>query len=226
MTLYIAPIVEGHTEQQDCIERLLQRVWGELLHAPNRLQVLEPFRCKRDSFLQTDGRVLTETVTKAALKLGVVSRKEAQAQSLLLILLDAEDDCPATLSKLILERVKSVVPAEVAMSCVLPKRMTENWIVAGCATLAGVNGLPDPLPPHSQPEDCGGAGWLDKQLRLVNPKRKYSKTIDAKRFINAMSLDGCRANSRSFRKLCKELELRLPPPQPLDPPSATEPRSD
>ncbi len=39
MTLYIAPIVEGQTEA-GCIERLLQRIWMELLGGPERMQVL------------------------------------------------------------------------------------------------------------------------------------------------------------------------------------------
>jgi hypothetical protein len=68
MTLYISPIVEGHGEVRS-IEKLLHRVWNELCATPRRLQVLEPFRPKRDQLLQTDGIVLSREVLKASLKL-------------------------------------------------------------------------------------------------------------------------------------------------------------
>jgi hypothetical protein len=50
MMLYIAPLVEGQTEA-GCIERLLHRVWLELLGEPMSLQVLPPSRGKRDQLL-------------------------------------------------------------------------------------------------------------------------------------------------------------------------------
>ena len=68
MTLYIASVVEGHTEQL-CIERLLQRIWNELLGGAERLQVLEPFCRPRGSLVHADVRVLEETVLKASLAL-------------------------------------------------------------------------------------------------------------------------------------------------------------
>lgn len=213
MTLYVAPIVEGQTEQ-GCIERLLHRVWHELLARPERLQVIEPFRGHRDSLVHPDGKVLTDTVGKTFLKLRAALRKEPEAQALLLVLLDSEGDCPATLAPRLLEVAKRAAPADIALACVLANRMTENWIVAGCSTLAGVNGLPNLLIPPPDAEVCSGAGWLESQLRSVNRARKYSKTVDAKVFVAAMDLEACRANSRSFRKLCKELESRIPPPTP------------
>src|SRR5205085_10605872 len=85
MNVYVAPIVEGQTEQ-GCVERLLHRVWGELLHRPERLQVLEPFRGQRDALVHPNGRVLTESVQKAFLKLQAKTRKDPAAQSLLLIM--------------------------------------------------------------------------------------------------------------------------------------------
>ena len=209
MTLYIAPVVEGHTER-GCLERLLWRVWNELLTSSERLQVLEPFRGHRDSLTQSDGKVLAGTVLKAALKLRAASQKDPNAQILVLILLDAESDCPAAFAPRLSEVAKKSVPDGIPIACVLAKRMLENWIVAGSSTLAGVNGLPNPLPSHDDPESCGGAGWLDGQLRSVNKTRKYTKTADAKVFVGAMDLKRCRDTAPSFDKLCRELESRLP----------------
>ncbi len=227
MTFYIAPVVEGQTEQ-GCLERLLHRVWCELLAQPERLQVLEPFRGQRDALVHPDGKVLTASVQKAFLKLHAKVRKDADARSLLLILLDAEGDCPATLAPRLLTVARAALPPDSSVACVLPKRMLENWIVAGSATLAGVNGLPNSLPPPTNPEDCGGSGWLSAQLRSVNQGRKYTKTADAKVFVAGMDLQGCRSTAPSFDKLCRELEGRVPPlsqaPQPEgEPPPAGSP---
>jgi hypothetical protein len=209
MTLYVAPVVEGQTEQA-CVERLLQRVWGQLLGAPERLQVLEPFRGQRDALVHPDGAALTDCVRKAFLKLNVKAGKDPQARRLLLVLLDAEGDLPCQLAPRLLGVVRAALPAGAPVACVLPRRMLENWIVAGASTLAGVNGLPDALPAGEQFEDRSGAGWLEEQLRSRDRTRKYKKTVDAEAFVRAMNLHECRANAPSFDKLCRELEALLP----------------
>lgn len=127
----------------------------------------------------------------------------------MLILLDAEDGCPATLAPRLLDTARKPLPVDVAVSCVLAKRMLENWIVAGASTLGGVSGLPNPLPPRDRFEDRSGAAWLDEQIRSQNRARKYRKKEDSPAFVRAMALPECRANAPSFDKLCRELENRL-----------------
>jgi len=133
-------------------------------------------------------------------------KRDVAAQSLLLILLDAESDCPATLAPRLLSVARKALPADVPVACVLAKRMLENWIVAGASALGGVNDLPDPLPERDQFEDHSGVAWLDEQLRSRNRARKYKKTTDALEFVRAINLQECRANSPSFDKLCRTLE--------------------
>ena len=209
MTLYIVPIVEGQTEQ-GCVEQLLQRVWRELLCRSERLQVVEPFRGRRGELVHPNGVVLTDTVGKAFVKLKAKAKKDAQAELLILILLDAEGDCPATLAPRLLKVARKALPTEISVCCVLAKRMLENWIVAGASTLAGVNGLPNPLPPRDRYEEINGAAWLNKQRRRENKTQKYKKTVDAAVFIQRMNLQECRENSPSFDKLCRDLEAQLP----------------
>jgi hypothetical protein len=113
--------------------------------------------------------------------------------------------------------------------------MIENWIVGGALTLAGVNGLPDPLPERTQFEDGNGAAWIKARLKSQNKARAYKKTVDAPAFVQAMDLAECRANCPSFDKLCRELEARVSPPQgtvegtgtniPPDPEQPAEPAS-
>jgi hypothetical protein len=213
MTLFIVPVVEGQTEQ-GCVERLLHRVWHELLGQPERLQVVEPFRGHRDELVHPNGLVLTETVGRALVKLQSKSRKDSQARPLILILLDAEDDCPKALAPRLLEVARKALPAEVPVSCVFAKRMLENWFVAGASTLAGLGGLPEPLPARERFEERSGAAWLEEQIRRQNRARKYQKKQDALVFVREMALQECRANAPSFDKLCRELEAHLPqPPQ-------------
>jgi hypothetical protein len=102
--------------------------------------------------------------------------------------------------------------------------MLENWIVAGASTLAGVNGLPDPLPARDQFEDGNGVAWLKAQLKSRNKARAYKKTVDAPAFVQVMDLAECRGNCPSFDKLCRELEARVsPPPREGEGPEAGQP---
>lgn len=208
MTFYVVPIVEGQTEVS-CIERLLQRIWMELLTAPVRLQVLPASRGKRDALVNPKHPDFKTKIEEAYAKLARRLRHDSSGRGLLLLLLDAERDCPAELAPRLLEaalRVRSDTP----IACVLAKRMLENWIVAGASTLAGVHDLPEPLPARDQFEERSGAAWLEAQLRSRNNTRKYKKTADAEPFVRAMNLQECRANSPSFDKLCRELETRFP----------------
>jgi hypothetical protein len=218
MTFYIVPIVEGQTEA-GCIERLFQRVWAELLAAPVRLQVLPASRGKRDALINPKHPDFRDKIEEAYAKMARRLRHDSSGQGLLLLLLDAETDCPAELAPRLLGAATQA-RSDAPIACVLAKRMLENWIVAGASTLAGVNGLPDPLPARDRFEDRSGAAWLESQLRSKNKARKYKKTDDAEVFIRAMALQECRANAPSFDKLCRELEARLP--QPPDTPGPTD----
>ena len=86
---------------------------------------------------------------------------------------------------------------------------------AAAASLRGKNDMPADL---SKPEDPEkeelGKAWVKKHL-----PRKYKETIDQPRFVGHISLTECRDSSRSFRKLVKELEQRLPLPPATVPPA-------
>jgi hypothetical protein len=207
MTFFIVPIVEGQTENT-CVERLLHRVWTELLAGSVRLQVLLPSRASRDKLVNPTGAELADKVEEAVAKLNQRLCRDQQARGLLLLLLDAERDCPKELAPKLLAKARQA-RSDADVVCVLAKRMLENWIVAGASTLAGINGLPNELGARDQFEERSGAAWLEGQLRLRNPRRKYKKTVDAEQFIQAMNLSECLDNCPSFAKLCKELQARL-----------------
>lgn len=217
MSVFIAPIVEGHAEVK-AVERLLFRIWNEVVCGTDRLQVLEPFRPKRDQILQVDGVALGKEVQKAVIKLQAKLKREVSATGLVLLLFDAEKECPAQLARRLLDLAHKA-RADAPIACVLANQMFENWIIAGSGTLHGVNGLPNPLPDVADVEAVGGKGWIKEQLRAVNRNRAYSETIDAPQYVQRMDVLGARTRSPSFDKLCRELAKLFPPLQP-DPPPA------
>jgi hypothetical protein len=211
MTAYIAPIVEGQTEVS-CVERLLHRIWDEFLTRPERLQVLPPARGSRPALVHPSGGPLSVKIGDACTSLARRLHHDPSGRGLLLLLLDAENDCPATLAPRLLGTAAGAVPVGTPIACVLAKRMLENWIVAGASTLAGMHDLPTSLPSRDRFEERNGAAWLEVQLRKRDRRRKYKKKVDAAEFVRAMSLPECRANSPSFDKLCRDLEAFFPGP--------------
>jgi hypothetical protein len=79
MTVWTIPIVEGQTEQRS-IERLLHRVWTELLGQHERLQVVEPFRGSRDALTHPDGKALADATIKSFLKLQSRAKNDHDAR--------------------------------------------------------------------------------------------------------------------------------------------------
>jgi Domain of unknown function (DUF4276) len=221
MTLFVAPIVEGQTEQ-GCVERLLWRVWTDVCRTNERLQVLTPIRRHRDVLVDEKREDLTKAVEEAQLTLRARTRRDPQGRPLVLILLDAEQNCPGELGPQLLARGQQAWQgADVA--CVIAKRMIENWIVAGAtpATLGGVNGLPADVQAPTDPEDRNGARWLNDQIRKQSRSGKYAKTVDGPAFVERMDLQLCRGTAPSFDKLCRVLEVRAQaggqPAQPAPP---------
>lgn len=214
MTLFIAPIIEGQTEST-CISTLLQRLWSELLgtEACDSLVVLPTNRTSRSAFVSARKPELTEKIQQAVRLLLSRMHDPEVDRGFVLVLIDAEEDCPKSLAPALMTRaIETRSDADIA--CVLPTRQLENWFKAAAESLRGVNGLPHDLTIPTDPEHGSGATWLTKELKRSNPKHRYSKTTDALEFVRKMNLQQCRKNSRSFDKLCRELAKRLPTANP------------
>jgi hypothetical protein len=213
MSLYVAPIIEGETEER-CVKLLLSRIWRDLLAAADReeLCVLDPNPANRGSLVKHDHPELGERV-ELSFRLMRSRMRQPGDRGFILILLDADEDCPKTLAERLLTRARAA-RSDAGIACVLAKRELENWFKAAAASLAGLCGLPADLEVPANPEDGSGDAWLTKQMRKKDRRQKYTKPADALALVEKMDLHQCRANSRSFRKLCKELEARLPPPGP------------
>lgn len=195
-TLGIAPIVEGHGEQQSA-RILLTRVVHELLGGPYPV-VLPPIRQPR-SKLVTKAQELDRAVRLATLKLQ--QQRDRFEQGLVLVLLDADEDRPCELAPMLLQRTRR---DDLDMACVLANPEYETWFVAAASSLSQylrVEGEPVADPESNRLKKA----WVEQRF-IGSP---YSPPIDQPRLTAAMDLSLCRVACPSFDKLCRELEQRL-----------------
>ncbi|HMQ14740.1 MAG TPA: DUF4276 family protein [Phycisphaerae bacterium] len=201
--LRVAPIVEGHGEVA-AVPILLRRIWGELL-AGEYLDVLQPVRVPRTKVVRhVDGGPSSVQGPELARAVALASRKIAdhsdQAMpALILVLLDANSDCPAKLAP----QFSDLLPSA-NVACVLARVEYETWFVGAADSLGDYLTLDDDDPAPADPEGQGcGKAWVKKRFR------RYSETVDQPRMTAQMDLKKCRERSPSFDKLCRELQRRL-----------------
>lgn len=154
-TYFVAPVVEGLGEVQ-AVPILLRRLAGVINPAAN-LEINAPLRVKAGSFLN-DPDYFRRYIELAA-------RKAMQwPASRVLILLDCDDDCPARLGPLLLERAQAC-RADARQLVVLARREFETWFLYAAESLRGTCGLPPDLASPPAPEAIRNAkGWLADQM--------------------------------------------------------------
>ncbi len=207
--LRVAPIVEGHGEVQS-VRIVLERIWYELA-AGEFIDVLQPVRQPRSKLLvsnrNTGKNAPNEHELRRALQLAqnkLLQASERSCATFILIMLDANSDCPAELGPAILETARNIVPG-MDVVVVLPKVEFETWFVAAADSLEDDLLVSSDTPPPADPEKqhCGKK-WIKEHFR----KRRYSETADQPALSAKMDLRLCRNRSASFNRLCRELEKR------------------
>jgi hypothetical protein len=191
--MLIASIVEGDGEFQ-AVPLLLRRLqaWrSPLLNA----RPLTPIRVRRDRFLHRDDEFRKQLLLAAA---------KSGDQGWILILLDADDDCPANLGAEVLRRAQAVA-AHRRISVVLAKREFEAWFLAAARSLDGARGfrLVQTIPADAE-SPRNAKKWLELQMA-----GSYSEVIDQPAFTAVFDLQQAYAGSRSFRKLCSEWDRQV-----------------
>lgn len=189
----IISIVEGHGDQS-ALPLLIRRIARAI--APNTwVEAPTPIRKSRSKLLK-EGE-LERAVALAALQL--------DGPGGILILLDADEDCPASLGATIRERAKAARPDK-RIEVVLAKQEFEAWVVASAATLAGKRNLLPNISPPQDPEELRDAkGWLTRNSYSGRP---YKETIDQPAFAELLDLDAAKG-APSFRKLWRDVESLL-----------------
>ena len=192
----IAVIVEGHGEYE-ALRLLLQRIAATVppLHY---VEIPRPIRISR-SMLPREGE-LERAVELAARTAGDTGG--------ILILLDADDDCPAELGPALLARARAARP-DFDIRVVLAKAEYEAWFLAAGSSIHGLHGLDIPAPPGDPEAIRGAKEWLTARTR---PGRSCSPTLHQAAFTAAFDLDAARAGAPSFDKMWRDVQALLAAP--------------
>ena len=124
----------------------------------------------------------------------------------ILVLLDADDDCPIDLAQGLLERGKQLgLTSPVQIVCA--NRSYESWFLASLDTIKGRGNIPDTAILSQAAEDVSNPKqWLTDQMPTG---QAYKETIHQASLSQSIDIGMARHNSRSFRRLCHALEQLL-----------------
>jgi hypothetical protein len=187
----VASIVEGDGEVT-ALPVLLRRLsqW----HVPaEHVDVLTPIRVYKDRFLNRPGE-FSRHLQLAAAKCG--------DSGWILILFDADDDCPAHKGHTVLKQARAIIPHR-RVAVVLANREYEAWFIAAAESLNGCRGFQThPNDAQVDPEIPRNAkGWVRERMPAG---AGYGETTDQPAFSAQFDLNLAYQRSRSFRKLCSE----------------------
>jgi len=195
MRVQIACVVEGHGETS-ALPVLLRRI-AAIIDTAIDLDIPNPIRIQR-SKLQIPGE-LEKAVQLAAGKVAPHGR--------ILILMDADDDCPATLAPALLDRAKAS-RSDLPIAVVVANREFESWFLAAAESLRARFHSPVESPTPANAEEIRGAKeWLRERLS----GGRYSPTVDQPALAAIFDLRQARA-APSFDKLWREMERLLTGP--------------
>lgn len=185
----VASIVEGDGEVA-ALPILLRRL-SQWRGAVGYVDVLTPIRVQKDRFLNRP-QEFSRHLKLAAAKCGDAGW--------VLILFDADDDCPAKKGAAVLARARDVIPHR-RVAVVLANREYEAWFIAAAASLHGIRGFKylDAQAPADPEVPRNAKGWIRDHMPAG-----YGETTDQPAFTAQFDLDLAYQYSRSFRKLCAE----------------------
>jgi Domain of unknown function (DUF4276) len=187
----IASVVEGDGEVR-ALPVLVRRIAYEFQDWD--IDVPTPFRIPRSRLVKPDHLVTAVSV----------AAERVSGAGGVLVLLDADDDCPAKLGPSLLSTAQGARSDKV-VTLVLPNREFEAWFLAAAESLAGKRGLSEGLRPPADPDTIRGA----KEWLSAHCDHPYKETVDQAALAHEMDLQTARDRSRSFRKLWHEIARLL-----------------
>lgn len=189
MHMTVSSIVEGHGEVA-ALPVLLRRL-GEWKTPGTFVHIPPPIRVHKDRFLNRE----TEFNRHLLLAAG-----KSHANGWILILLDADDDCPKERSAEIVRRAEHCLPHQ-RISVVMANREYEAWFIAAAQSLHGQRGFSyDARQAVAAEQPRNAKGWISQQMK----SGCYGEVVDQPAFSARMDLQQAYDGSRSFRKLCSE----------------------
>ena len=185
----ILPIVEGQSEVESVpilIRRLLDM--RELCS----IGVCKPFRVKRN-------QVVKDERLEAAIQVAIRNRIDVGA---ILVLLDADDDCPKELGPNLLSRSKKIT--DLPVSVTIAKRELECWFLGAKESLRGHRGIKEDAESPQNPEEIDGKGGLKRNMIHGS---KYLEVDDqpafAQRFDLTLASQKCPSLERFIREIIR-----------------------
>ena len=190
----IVPIVEGHGEVQ-AVPVLIRRIAADA--APGVfVHVVKPLRVPRQ-------RILKQGQLDEALRIAAI---ESGSDGRILILLDANGDCPRDLAPNILARARRT-RSDRRIQVVLANIEYEAWFLAAADSIAGLRGIDDDALPPDDPESIRDAkGWLTQRMA---PERSYREVRDQAALTARLDLKQARLRAPSFDKMWRMVESLL-----------------
>jgi len=193
--MVIAPIVEGYGEVR-AIPSLLHKIARHI--APElQLVVCNPIRRSRSQIVKP--RELEKDVIQASY---LLEERDALKYGWILLFLDADDDCPATLGPDLRRRARQAREG-LNVDVILPMYEYESWILASAQALEA-QGLLYSASNLLQPEGVRDAKGRLKQLR---PGQRYSETVDQDKLTKKLDITEAR-QARSFNRfyrICEQI---------------------
>ncbi len=191
MIFNLSLIVEGRGETE-AVPVLLRRIQG-VLRPGLSLNILPPLRIGRDKLLKAN------EVERAV----EFTARRMEPPRAILILIDADDDCPAQVGPKLLHRA-TAARSDVPMGVVLAKREFEAWFLAAIPSLCGRRGLLPELALVAHPEMVRNAKGILTQC--MEGTRAYSPVVDQPALAALFDLNLARRHSDSFDKFWREVE--------------------
>jgi hypothetical protein len=134
-----------------------------------------------------------------AIKQGIRDRIDIAG---ILLLLDADDDCPAALAQRLMERCRQTT--SLPMAVVLANMELEGWFLGGKESLRGVCGIrPDAVAPIN-PENIRGA--KERLSQNMEHGRRYLEVDDQPTLAAKINFDLTKDRCPSFKKFLREVQ--------------------
>ncbi len=189
----IATIVEGHGEVE-AVPILLRRI-VESVSPDTALEIPRPIRIPRNKVVRTGE--LERAIGLAAARAG--------PDGCILLLLDADDDCPAHLAPRLLERAVAA-RRDRDIRVVLATMEYEAWFLAAPMSLGIGEGIE---PPDDAEAIRDAKGWLTARM---TSGQSYRETIHQASFSAIFDLDAARS-APSFDKFWRDVSSLIHPPE-------------
>jgi hypothetical protein len=210
MTKYlIVPIVEGHGEVA-AVPILLER-WLDFRRYRNfKVDVNGPVRATGQGALTVPHDGENELGVENYVEIALLRRPDV-----ILVLLDADAECPRSLATNLLVRARTLVPENYPIGVVVAKREYDAWFLAAYPSRKFREGLMKQgfdLSGQSLPHGTAVEAIADCKGRVAKllGLRKYEECTHQRDLTRILPFKGgITRRSRSFRKLLKELHQLL-----------------